>query len=364
MTYIYLIMKKSLLFCALLTLLPTFAQTQWQKLSATKATDFGLTYNLPKTLLYADIEFTKTELKAAPYYRYAEKLLGVSNPIIQDSVYFSLDKATVYATSTVDRHSASMVRLESKAIVPYIVLNSEGILCAVNGNPDSNLYAKIVPLPSNYIVKQAIANSQLSLTEETLASGSTAKMAEMAAKQIFRLRESRLDLLSGDADQRPKDGEGIKVLLDELDKQEKALTALFLGTTQVEKQFARIKITPADTDLNHYVLFRFSKHFGFLSSDDLSGEPVYLDIKATDRKEYLPADPKAKPSDVKGLAYLIPGKGAVKVSYGAKSLFDAEFTFTQFGITANFPVDLFTRKKSPAKVTLHPETGAVLNLVQ
>ncbi|MDD2798379.1 MAG: DUF4831 family protein [Bacteroidales bacterium] len=355
-------MKHLFLLFILFVTLSLSAQTEWQKLSATKASDFGLNYTLPKTIIYIDAEYTKTTLKAGIYYRYAEKLLGIANPILEDSVFFSLDKVDGESTAIADPNSASMVQF--KSTIPYLVLNSDGILCAVNCSPDSLTKNAVKPLPQNYVVQEAITNSELSLTEETLASGSTAKMAELAAKQIFRLRESRLDLINGDNDHLPKDGEGLKVIFEQLDKQEKALTALFVGTQRVEKFFVRTKITPTEIDLNHKVLFRFSKHFGFVSADDLSGEPVYLDIKATDRKEFLAADPKSKPSDKKGLIYNIPGKGKVTISRNNNQLFEQEFTFTQFGIQANFPVDLFTRKKAPAKAILHPITGAIVSLMQ
>jgi hypothetical protein len=354
-------MKKIVFLFTLLLSLSAFSQTQWQKLSATKASDFGLSYSLPKTVLTFDATYTKTTLIAGQYYRYAEKLLGITNPILQDSTFFSLENIAMQSTSISDKSTACMVKFESD--LPYIMLNAAGVLCAVNANADTTLGEKLKPLPQNYVVQEAITNSQLSFTEETLASGSNAKMAELAAKQIFRLRESRLDLLTGDADQRPKDGEGIKVLLAEIDKQEKALTALFTGTTQVERHYARTKIVPTETDLNHQVLFRFSKHFGYVAADDLSGEPVYIDIKATDRKEFLP-DPKAKPNEKRGLAYTIPGKGEVKISYLGKLLFELEQPFTQFGIQANFPAELFTRKKAPAKVILHPDTGAIVSVIQ
>ena len=355
-------MKKFILLCFVFVALSISAQTPWEKLFPPKPQDFAFSYSLPQTVLYADVEYTKTTLKAGPYYRYAEKLFGITNPILQDSTFYSLDKVSVNVTSTVDKTTSCMTQITLP--LPNIILNSEGVICAVNANPDSTLVAKMKPLPINYVVKQAFTNGQLSLTEETLASGSTAKMAEMAAKQIFRLRESRLDLLTGDADQRPKDGAGIKILLDELDKQEKTLITLFIGTIQTEKLFVRTKITPSEFDINHQVLFRFSKYFGYVASDDLSGEPVYMDIKATDRKEPFPVDPKAIPVVKKGLEYIIPGKGNLKISYNSTVLFDSQFTFTQFGIQANFPADLFNRKKAPAKVILHPNTGAIVSLVQ
>ena len=44
-------------------------------------------------------------------------------------------------------------------------------------------------------------------SEELLMAGSTAKQAEVAAKQIYRIRESRMNILTGDADNLPPDGE-------------------------------------------------------------------------------------------------------------------------------------------------------------
>lgn len=354
-------MRKFLLFCLVCFSVSLFSQTSWQKLSATKASDWGLSYSLPKTVFYFDTEYTKTTLSAGQYYKYADKLLGIKNPIRNDSVYYSLDKVSILPTATVDKNSASLVQF--KSIVPYIVLNQEGVLCSVNTAPDTTFNYKLKPLPANYLLSQEGYDSRLALSEETLASGSFAKMAEMAAKQIFRIRESRMDLLTGDAEARPKDGAGIQLLLEQIDKQEKALTALFVGTVKVEKMFVRNRFIPTDLELSHFVLYRFSKHYGVVAADDLSGEPVYLDIRATDKKDYLPVDPKKK-FEKPGLVYLVPGRGALKLSYFNKVVAEGEFFITQYGIQVSFDPELFTRKKSPAQVVLNPETGAIMTLKQ
>lgn len=356
-----IVMRKFLLFCLVGLSTSLFSQTTWQKLSATKASDWGLSYSLPKTVFCFDTEYTKTTLIAGQYYKYAERLLGIKEPIRADSVYYTLDKVSILPTATVDKNSASMVQF--KSIVPYIVLNEEGILCSVNTLPDTTINYKLKPLPANYLLTQEDFDSHLALSEETLASGSLGKMAEMAAKQIFRIRESRMDLLSGDADSRPKDGAGIQLILDQLDKQERALTALFTGTVKREKMFVRNRFNPTDIELSHFVLYRFSKHYGVVPADDLSGDPVYLDIRATDKKDYLPVDPKKK--FVKpGLVYLVPGRGIVKLSNASGTIVEGEYFLTQFGIQVSFDPELFTRKKSPAQVVLNPETGAIMSLKQ
>ncbi|KAI4367809.1 hypothetical protein C825_000006 [Parabacteroides sp. ASF519] len=66
-------------------------------------------------------------------------------------------------------------------------------------------------------------------SEELLMAGSTARQAEVAAKQIYRIRESRLNILTGDADNLPPDGEAMKLVIQQLEEQEKALTNLFTG---------------------------------------------------------------------------------------------------------------------------------------
>lgn len=353
-------MKKILLLSGLLCSLFAFSQTEWQKLTATKSSDFGLSYSLPKTVLYFDVEYTKTILKTGPYFRYAEKLLGINKPIVTDSTFYKLDKVTAFSHSTIDKNSACMVQFKSS--LPYIILNNDGILCAVNTTPDT-IAIKIPELAQNFILKAAPTRTQNVLSEEALASGSVAKMAEVAAKQIFRIRESRTDLITGEAENAPKDGEGLKELLRQLDEQESALMSLFIGQTEVEKQFARIKYIPTGDEVNHQILIRFSKHLGLVEKEDLSGAPVFIDLKATDRKQFMP-DPKQKANEKKGLIYNIPGKGEVTISYENKPLLNQEFTMTQFGIQANFPTNLFNDKKAPAKVILNSETGAIIRMVQ
>lgn len=62
------------------------------------------------------------------------------------------------------------------------------------------------------------------LTEEILMAGSTAKMAELVAKEIYNIRESKNALVRGQADNMPKDGEQLKIMLANLEEQEAAMT--------------------------------------------------------------------------------------------------------------------------------------------
>lgn len=98
------------------------------------------------------------------------------------------------------------------------------------------------------------------MSEELLMAGSTAKQAEVAAKQIYRIRESRMNILTGDADNLPPDGEAMKLVIQQLEEQEKALTNLFTGIQAKEVSDYEVTIVPFD-NLDKEVLFRFSPNW-------------------------------------------------------------------------------------------------------
>ena len=116
------------------------------------------------------------------------------------------------------------------------------------------------------------------LTEEILMAGSTAKMAELVAKEIYNIRESKNALVRGQADNMPKDGEQLKIMLANLEEQEAAMTEMFSGTLNKDEKIFNIRLTP-DKEMDNEVAFRFSKKLGIVANNDLAGAPVYITLK-------------------------------------------------------------------------------------
>lgn len=196
--------------------------------------------------------------------------------------------------------------------------------------------------------------------------GSVARQAEVAARQIYRIRESRLNILTGEADNLPPDGEAMKVVIRELDRQEKALTALFTGSSSQEASYFDITLVPYE-DLEREVLFRFSELLGVVDADDLSGAPVYLNLKARERPAAPAIDPREagkKEKTMKGIIYNVPGKADVEIQMNRKSLFKGEILVAQFGYRENLAPVMFEDRKKPVKVYFYPETGAVKQIIQ
>ena len=108
------------------------------------------------------------------------------------------------------------------------------------------------------------------MSQEILAAGSTPKMAELTAREIYDIRDSKNALNRGEADFMPKDGEQLRIMLDNLNTQDRTLSSLFVGTECKDTTEVVFTLCP-DMEVNRQVLFRLSKQLGVVDADDLSG---------------------------------------------------------------------------------------------
>ena len=345
-------------FISLLCLLPILVQAQDAvKLLPDKFNDYALNYYLPYTAVDIEMVATKTTYKAGPYYKYAQKYLGVSNAVIEDSEVWEIEQVCMTPKGIADTENRYQLTFKAGQ-TPYIYVSPESVISSINTEPESYApdCADIKPDEiSNIDVKKVYS-------EELLMSGSIAKMAEVAAKQIYRIRESRLNLLTGEVDKMPADGDSFKLVISHLDEQEAALTALFLGTKSVERSVKHFTYTP-EGDVNRDILCRFSNFLGFVDADNLSGAPIYLSIQVTEQGEY-PVDEKGRIKKVpKGaVAYTIPGKAIVTIAYEGKTYAENEYRIAQLGVVYGLDAALFVDKKAPVKAVFDPTTGALLHM--
>jgi len=354
-----------ILFFIVLTFNFLHAQTKVLKTSATKSTDFGVTYFLPKTVLTVRVNYTKTTQKAGPYALYAEKYLGIKDEgvVSEDRIYYTLNSITVESKGVVDKDASYVVVFKSKTTSPFVFLTEDGLICTINADyvPDPSDNRTTAAAPASELLK---IPSHSVYTEEYLQAGSVAKMAEVAAKQIYKLRESRTDLLTGNAENAPRDGEGMKIVLANLDAQENTLTELFIGTKNVESFSSEFDIEP-QSNVDKEVLLRFSKYLGIVGKDDLSGSPVYINIKNLENTEsQVIVDPKQKAKESQSIVYAVPGKAAVEVFYGINSMYKNTFQIAQFGNKQVLATSLFDDKKAPVRIYFYPETGAIKQIIQ
>ncbi len=341
---------------------PVISQTRVEKKIALKSNGYGVTYSLPKTSLVVTAEITQVTCKAGPYYKYAEKHLGVKDAVMSDHVYYELSKVYLQNKGVPDEANTYIVEFKPKTTAPFVYLTEDGLLCAINTDYTPSESVVAVAKRSAQAAENELAPALL--TEELLMAGSVTRQAEVAARQIYKLRETRMDILSGEADNMPPDGEAMKIVLQQLTEQEQALTALFVGEKRRKTTFHEARIVPED-DLDREVLFRFSEKLGILDADDLGGTPIYLSLQATDRAPALdPKEAEKKEKALKGIIYNVPGKANARIDMGNQQLYRGEVQVVQFGSHEALAPVMFEDKKAPIKVVFYPETGAIKQIIQ
>ena len=347
--------KNIVLLSALLFSVTAVAQTEVTA-GVTRGKDYGVTYVLPKTEIELTVQVTKNTYTPGEFSKYADRYLRLNNVSSEPETYWTLDKIQTEVIGVPDKETVYFVKMKDKTVAPLIELSKDGIVYSIN-MPLGSGQKKAVPVQPKATNNTPNVNPRDFLTEEILMANSTAKMAELVAKEIYNIRESKNALLRGEADNMPKDGAQLKLMLDNLTLQERAMTEMFAGKVTTEDKTYTIRIVPKE--MNHEVAFRFSKKLGVVANHDLAGEPVYITITDLKSINVPPADNSKKQVD--GVAYNVPGRAKVTLNYQNEELYNAEIPVTQFGVVEYLAPVLFN-KNSTIKVLFNPDTGGLVKV--
>lgn len=344
----------------LATMLSASAQ-QAVKVVGGDAQHTGITYTLPKTGVKIVASAQCKVVKAGIYAQFAEKLLGITDAPQYDETAWTMPGVRLEPLAVADTSKTFHLYCFDRVVSPKFYLTPEGNLWSVNKEPEVKSVIETVE-------ESAADNASLTLTpvnvmsEELLKAGSKAKQAEIAARQIFRIRESRLNLLTGEVDNLPADGASFQLVLDNLKAQEDAYMQLFMGTTTLTTTQREFVCFPSAASKE--VLFRFSRHFGFVDADDLSGQPFQLTVTVLDDNTKVPVLHDAKgrvlPTPV-GVAYNVPGKVAIALEYGGETLGKQELQVAQLGHIEYLPATQFVDKKAPKAAQFNTQTGGLVS---
>lgn len=325
------------------------------KLSAETPT---LVYSLPKTEFYFEVVIEKTVEKPGPFVLYAQRYLGANKTIQEESVNYRLVDVRVSTQTVPDPTRRYAVSFDAKSALSKLVVDPQGILIGVN-----------TPLPQQEIKKEIIITNDtkistpdhdvlLPLSREYLQSNNIGKMAEGTANYIYDLRSSRLNLLVAEVEQMPTE-ETLKVMLAELDRREKEMLELFIGSVRVQQEVHRIYVSPEKGKLRD-VLFRISAKRGVVARDDMSGEPVFYSF-TPETIPFKVEDNSDNSKAVKAALYTIyPARTQLKVDNGVDVILEGSYFLPQFGELMPLSENLF--KSMSLKISIDPETGRLLKL--
>ena len=325
----------------------------------------GAVYFLPKTAVSVTVQVEKTTYTPGDFCQYAERFLRIKDVSPTPSVGYRIIAIRQEAVAVPDTAKRYAVKFDAKTSAANVRLTDDGILLAINTEERDYTEGKNqrqeYPHSSLLTPRSSKTNPRQYMNEETLAAGSTAKMAELTAQDIYEIRESRNLLVRGQADNMPKDGEQLRLMLNQLDMQNQALTSLFTGTYDRDTIQQVFTIVPSQSE-SREVIFRFSEKLGLVDADDLAGVPYYIYIEDLDTvPKPEPMDPKKKLKPFSGIYVNIPGRLRSTISNAQGMIVANEYPAGQFGNVELLSGALFN-KRYTTRLRLNPLSGAIDHL--
>ena len=357
------IMKK--LFFVLITLftIPCYAQTDINPFMT--GMNEGITYSLPETRIEVTIGADCITKTPGEFSKYAERYLRIKNSISKSESYWEMRELKVESNGKPNPEKMYTIKLVNGSTASNISVNDKGIIEGINIEPEKGGTTEQV---NNGAIKtndntSARTDASQYMTEEMLTATSTAKLAELVAKEIYTIRESKLAITRGLSENMPKDGLSMQLILGELNKQESALTEMFTGRTDTVHYEFKYTLEPkAGCDTTKAVLFRFSRKLGIVNKDNLAGSPVYYNLKDLKSVNTQPVEiPGKKPVKKDGVCYNIPGRALFEIYTPTRSFYRKEISLAQLGTTEVLSKVLFS-KNAVTKVKFDTATGGIISI--
>ncbi len=314
-----------------------------------------VSYALPMTSLSFDVEAIQEKFYAGPYARFAQKYLGIEARQ-QDEKTYQLSSVKIKPCLEADQSNRYLATLSAKngSANAFLQMTSQGLVATQEGHfgqesiwrfpvqtsgdfsdkgVSSNLTAEATTLYQG--VKQASAYNKVAIQQDMVVEKSLERKAQEAAEMIFKLRKTRVQIITGDTDANYS-GAAMSSALEEISRLEKEYMTLFTGYSEFQTQAKHFEIVPAnDERMKVQVVFRLSDEEGLLSADNMSGKPYFVDISP----EEIAGNAGSKAGKGAGtIVYRIPAICSVKLSDGSDVLLTTRLPIYQFGVDKTYPI--------------------------
>jgi hypothetical protein len=352
--------------------------------SVSEVTGNGFFYNLGQTQLEIEVSVTKVEKIKGPYSEFAGKYLGLSNVINQNSTQYELNGITIRSMTLPDPSQYYFVELGKKSSKDasdlVMVLSESGLLLNTDGTEqtyspeenftpaaeESNIYPDVFKYFSDLNLFEQVdtiierinidtATIEKMVLKRTLVEKSPEQKAKDAADFIMKVKENRLNLISGYQEVN-YDKETFTLMNQELEKLETEYQKLFTGLTFTKTLSYRFTYTPdAAKPSDSVPLFRFSDLLGILDTSNVNGKLVYLSLRRTEStkpvQNFLSKKDESKVRS-RGYFYRVPEYADVAVNMSGRSKISYRFLINQFGVINYLPA-------KQTKLRLFPSTSGL-----
>lgn len=311
------------------------------------------TYHLPRTAVAVNVLVEKTAYTPGTLSAYSQRFLK-KNVAQEAYTSYRIVSTTMRPTAVPDTARVYTAHIDQKHNISRLALSEDNILLAINAEPKPQTVHK----PFAAAARPAALDPYQYLSQDIVSVGSKLKMAQLTAQEIYDIRDSRNELTRGQADYMPKDGEQLRLMLANLATQEAAMRQMFEGVTRrdtTERTFIFVP-TPGEESS---MLFRFSKHFGFVDADDLSGEAYTMSVADLHSMPERIGEPGRKTAkDETGVWIALPGKIHLSLASPAGECAALDVSAAQYGEVENMGEPLFS-KKVETRLVLNPYNGGI-----
>ncbi len=369
--------------CSLLIAYQTEAQINVTSVSSrsVKPEKNGVFFSLPRKMIKVSVTVKEIENMKGPYAEYAEQLMGISNPIMQNTKEYELVDIKMETLVEPDPEQIFFIEIDDKSSKEEknfsVNLTSNGIIRSINGissakeaqlikeeykvitqedlfsmSVNPSLYHKvdtiirIVTVDTN-TVKKRFFNTYF---EEK----STEIKAREAADMVSRIREGRFNLLTGyqETNYSP---ETMKYMDEKLQLMVQEYISLFKGLKTEMLNTYTFYLIPDPNKLNQ-VVCKFSKESGISDATDNKGREVILNIRRSGTLTQMP-NWASSVVDARStlIPYRIPEMVRLSVNYLGKIYDEQLIALPQFGIVSRVP---FVK----SKIEFDPQTGCVVKI--
>lgn len=332
---------------------------QTRLLTPDKYSDYGLVYALPRTAIEVEISLRHTIRQAGPFRLYASKYTGTDNIVTGDEEIWDITDIRMRQYGVANDTAIYRMQLKNGQNISLCVAE-DGMLLSVNTTsrqpvgwlPLSNPTPMLMPPATEYLQY---------VNEEFSSAQSDARRAAILAASLNEVRQARLELTRGTADNMPTDGRQLELMLNSLSHQEELLLNAFCGREMTETRTARFSLVP---DLEgRYVLARINPAIGFTNRNDYTGAPVYIDVQKIEGPQRPTSeDGKEMKMPRDGVMYCLPGTARISLQWNGKEYYTTTMEMAQLGTVFALDPALFTAKKAPAFAIFNPATGALMQL--
>ena len=346
----------------------SYAQAQLELIG----NEAAVVYYSPKNYITLDFSYTVVKQESGPYAAYAEELLGISDVVKENSTRYTIQNVTIGTITVTDYERPHVVTAEKGLPTQLLRINEKNLLVGYNLAEDSS-YKR------NHANKEADKENMkpgmrpkraVPFTEEVAEAKTTKAKAQAIAKQIFTIRETRSYLLNGEVEHAPADGEAMRLVLDELNEQEKQLLDLFIGKKHkhTEHKTMRILPTPENNTPDNQLteVYYFSTENGFTNAENIDAETIQVNMRLHRPavKELTEKEMKSrKAAEVSQIVYNQPGYAEVVVTYQDHTLTQRSLPIAQLGVDVPLAKDLFNGNALPV-IRFSEKTGNIVSITK